>query len=135
MDPKDSTSPASYKLLAAEEGHISVHSGPMEGIQDPLVGNLLGACPQSNLPLPCHHYEMSMDREVYPHDNPTQLGMHEPVLELAYHDDGRFNYKGVPYHLGINPDWMTLQAEAQMGSMAATTHCTSFCLHSPHGLT
>jgi len=104
-DPKDSISPASCRLLATEEGHIGVRSGPMEAGQDPLVGNPPGARPPGHLPLPHHHYEMPMDRAVYPHDNPARLRTHEPLPDLAYHDDGRFNYEGAPYHLGINSGW------------------------------
>ena len=87
-DPKDSISPASCRLLATKEGHISIRSGPMEAGQDPLVGNPPGARPPGHLPLPHRHYEMPMDREVYPHDNPARLHTHKPLPDSAYHDDG-----------------------------------------------
>ena len=104
-DPMDSVSAASCRLLAAEEGHIAVHSGDMEAGQDPLVGNPPGAWPPGHLPLPRHHYEMQMDREAYLHDNCAWLGPHEPLPDPVYCGDGRFNYNGVPYHPGLNTGW------------------------------
>ena len=84
----DSVSPASCRLLAAEEGHIIVRSGDMEAGQDPLVGNPPGAHLPGHPPLPRHHYKMQVDREAYLHNNTAWLGPHEPLPGLVYHGDG-----------------------------------------------
>ena len=70
-DPMDSISPASCRLLAAEEGHVTICLGDMEAGKDPLVGNPPGTRLLGHLPLPRRHYEMQIEREAYLHNNPA----------------------------------------------------------------
>jgi len=112
-DEKDLMSPASCRLLSAKEGHIGVHLGPIEPGQDSLVGNPPGA--PGHPSLPHRHYEMPMDREGFLHNNPACRGIHKPLLDPVYNDNGQFNYDGVPYHLGINTGWYDPSGRAPDG--------------------
>ena len=100
-EPMASVSPASGKLLAAEEGHISISSGDGKMVLDPPVGEHPGELHlgQARSPLPCHQYELPLSRDQ---DQP----MHEPLPDRIYSWDARFGHEGIPFHLpSINSGW------------------------------
>ena len=100
-EPTASISPASGKLLAAEEGHVGVSAVVGEMRLDPPVGEhprelYLG---QAHPPAPRHPYELSLNRD---HGQP----MHGPVPDRMYSGDARYGHDGNPFHLaGINAGW------------------------------
>ena len=102
VDPMDTISPASYRLRSAEEGYIGIRPGPLDPGQDSIIGDPPGGRPSGHPPL--HHYATAMDREAYVPDNPNPgwLATREPLPDPVYHDDGRFDYDGIPYRRGTN---------------------------------
>jgi len=97
-EPMASISPASSKLLAAEEGQIGISSGVGETRLDPPIGNhprelhLSQVCP----PPPRHPYELPLNRD---HNQP----IHGPLPNRMYSGDAQYGCKGIPFHLaGIN---------------------------------
>jgi len=100
-EPTTSISPASGKLLAAEEGHIGVLSGVGETRLDPPVGEHprelhLG---QVRPPPPRHPYELGLNRD---HDQP----IHGPLPDRMYSGDARYGHEGILFHLaGIKAGW------------------------------
>ena len=100
-EPMASISPASGKLLAAEEGHVGVSATVGETRLDPPVGEhprelYLG---QAHPPLPHHPYEVPLNRD---HDQPV----HGPVTDRMYNGDARYGHEGIPFHLAsINTSW------------------------------
>ena len=87
-EPTVAMSPASGRLLAAEEGHIGVYSGDEVMMLDPPVGKHLRELHlgQAHRPLP-RHQETSLPSRIYS-------------------GDAWFGHEGVPLHLGaINTSW------------------------------
>ena len=87
-EPTVAMSPASGRLLAAEEGHIGVYSGDEVMKLDPPVGKHLRELHlgQAHRPLP-RHQEMSLPSRIYS-------------------GDAQFGHEGVLLHLGtINTGW------------------------------
>ena len=93
-----SVSPASGKLLAAEEGHIGASSGDGEMMLDSPVGDDLHLG-QAHPPLPRRQYELPLSRDQ---DQPA----HGPLPDRIYSGDAQFGHEGIPFHLSsINPGW------------------------------
>ncbi|KAI6040754.1 hypothetical protein EDC04DRAFT_2991577 [Pisolithus marmoratus] len=66
---------------------MALDSSMGESAWEPFLG-------QVHLPLPCHHYDMQMNRD---HELQDQLGHNE-----IYSRDDQFGYEGIPYD---NPGW------------------------------
>ena len=99
------TSPTSGRLLATEEGLAAAASGDGETVWDPSMDEMSGELYQDQAFHPQYHrqYEVPINKDYQLQDQSSQP--RGPPSDGMYGVDARFNYEGIPYHLGVNARW------------------------------